>query len=114
MSEGTATMSNPQLAEIAALKAQIAKLEADKAAMAVGNIRLKVGEKGGIVFSGLGAHPWAPYLTQLRAVVNSLPDVFRFIAAHYGELQQKEGKEVTLAEIKNCFVNTGKTLANMR
>jgi len=84
------------------LMAQIAALKASQQ----GNIRLKIGEKGGIVFGGLGAHPWAPYLSQLLAVVRAIRsgEVESFLLSHYVQLSQKDnGAPITREDITEAF-----------
>jgi hypothetical protein len=80
------------LAELAALKAENESLKAAR-----GEIKLKVGDKGGICVCGLGRFPTTLYKEQwerlLDGCTGGIADKMReFIAAHGAELSTKEKK----------------------
>jgi hypothetical protein len=85
--------------EVTAMRAQLAALklenetlaaqrEADKAAKAR-NITIKIGEKGGVVVSGLGRFPTTLYADQWPLLLAAGPTILAFIDAHKAELKFK-------------------------
>jgi hypothetical protein len=90
------------------LKAKIAELEASNAAMQIsrGMAGITIGKMGGIVFTGTGAHPWAPYLSQLLPVVRCILSgkVESFVVANFDKFTQKEtGSKITIEDVREAF-----------
>ena len=73
--------------ELEALRAKVAKLEAEKGK--VKEISLKVSEKGGLSVYGLGRFPVTLYKEQWARLLDHADAVREFLEAHDGELKSK-------------------------
>lgn len=76
--------------EIAALKAENARLKANKTAKGTG---LKVTEKGGVSFYGVGRFPVTLYSSQWETLLNEAETIKAFILANAAQLSTKAAKE---------------------
>ena len=77
--------------EIIAMQERIKQLEAQVARKAPSG-HLKVSEKGGVSFYGLGRFPVTLYMEQWKSLAEKMPDVLSFIEAHKAELKAKPVK----------------------
>ena len=76
------------------MQAQLAKLQGENntlkaAAVKRNTLSLKVGEKGGLSMYGLGRFPTTLYKAQWERLIEFVPEIKAFIAAH-PELKVKE------------------------
>ena len=76
-------------AEMAALKADNAKLEAALTAKATAKISFKVGPSGGISVYGLGRFPVTLYISQWNALFDAIPRLQAFAKANVALLKTK-------------------------
>lgn len=83
--------TNPQVVAVTAVKqptneellARIAQLEAERDAAknkAFGELGFKVGDKGGIMITGLGRFPTTLYFEQWERVIQAIPRLVKFMA----------------------------------
>lgn len=69
--------------EIETLKAKLASLEE------ANKLSFKVSEKGGLSVYGLGRFPVTLYYAQWLRLIEAIPQLQAFLAAHKGEFKQK-------------------------
>jgi hypothetical protein len=74
--------------ELEALRAENAKLKADKEKANV--IRFKVGEKGGLSMYGLGRFPVTLYLEQWKRLIDAVPLIEQALEDNAKSLKTKE------------------------
>lgn len=83
----------PEQAELAALRAENARLTAQMAkATRPQSITLKVSTKGAVSAYGLGRWPTTLYLTQWVRLLNEAETIKQFLADNQGKLAMKEGE----------------------
>jgi hypothetical protein len=82
-------MSEPTYEE---LKAKLAQLEKEKEGRRSGALEFRVGEKGGVSVYGLGRFPVTLYYEQWIRLLDSAPDLRKFLdsAKSDGKLKLKE------------------------
>lgn len=74
------------------LLAQVARLEKDKANAGARGTSLKIGEKGGLSFYGVGRFPVTLYRSQWETLAENMPKILDFIAANTDKLASKPVK----------------------
>lgn len=79
--------------ELAALRAENARLKADAVAQKAGKLTLKIGQSGTVCLYGMGRFPVALYKGQWEKLLDAAPEIRTFIAANEANLST--GKEDT-------------------
>lgn len=74
------------------LLAQVAKLEKEKANAGARGTSLKVSEKGGVSFYGVGRFPVSLYESQWRTILDKGPEILAFLEANKALLSSKPVK----------------------
>ena len=77
-------------AQLAALQADNAKLEAALTAKATAKLSFKVGPSGGISVYGLGRFPVTLYISQWNALFDAIPRLQAFAKANVALLKTKD------------------------
>lgn len=72
------------IARIAELERQVARKQPSGG--------LKVGEKGGVSFYGVGRRPVTLYASQWQIVAENMPAITKFISDNWTKLAHKEGE----------------------
>lgn len=74
------------------LLAKVGQLEKDKANSQARGTSLKIGEKGGVSFYGLGRFPITLYRSQWETLIAKAPEITAFIEANSDKLASKPAK----------------------
>lgn len=94
MNENNTTTMTPEQ-ELAALKAENARLKAEAAAKANSTLSFKVSEKGGVSVYGMGRFPVTLYAEQWVKLLGRGKDLVAFMEANHSKLTFKEPKAST-------------------